>query len=277
VDRRRQAALLFFAGITENSVDATGDRDFAFEAAAAVTGLLIHLSRWAEELILWATQEYGFIELPDAIMTGSSLMPQKRNPDLLELVRAQAGVALGPLVTLASVLKGVPLGYNRDLQEDKAPTLAAFLSAETAVAAVTLVMSGLTVRRDRMAAALRGGFLTATEAADYLVRKGVPFREAHRLAGLVVRAAEAAGCELWDLPLETYRRISPQFNPDILQVMTPEGAIAAKDVPGGTAPHRVAQALDDARTSLQVQQSWVQQAAAAQRGAEVRLLERVPA
>ncbi len=277
VDRARQAALLGFAQTTENSIDATADRDMAFETVAAVAGLLVHLSRWAEDLILWATQEFGFITLPDAIMTGSSLMPQKKNPDLLELVRAQAGVGLGPLVTLAVMLKGVPLGYNRDLQEDKAPVLAAFRAAGMAVGAMTLVAGRLIVQPERMAAALRGGFLTATEVADYLVRRGVPFREAHRLAGQVVLAAEAAGRELWELPLDTYQKVSPHFDSDVLRTVTPEGAVAAKDVPGGTAPGRVAQALEAARAAVVIQRAWLDQVGAEQQAAEARLLEAVPA
>lgn len=277
VDRRRQASLLGFAQISENSVDATGDRDFALEAVGAVVGLLGHLSRWAEDLILWSSQEFGFIRLPDALATGSSLMPQKRNPDLLELVRAQGGVGLGPLVTLAAVLKGVPFGYHRDLQEDKAPVFAAFRTGEMAVGAMHLVLAGLTVDRDRMAAALHGGYVTATEVADYLVRRGVPFREAHGLAGRVVVAAEAAGCELWELPLEAYRQVSPLFDDDIREAVTLERAVAARDVPGGTAPARVAQAVEAARAVLAVQQSWVRQETSRQKEAEARLLEALPA
>ncbi|MDR7486516.1 MAG: argininosuccinate lyase [Armatimonadota bacterium] len=276
VDRAAQAAMLGFSQISENSVDATGDRDFVLEAVAAVVGLLIHLSRWAEELILWTTQEFGFIGLPDALVTGSSLMPQKRNPDLLELTRAQAGVGIGALTGLAAVLKGLPPGYNRDLQEDKAAAKTAFAAAETALAAMRLVVSRMVVHRERMAAALRGGFLTATEVADYLVRRGVPFREAHHLAGRVVQAAEAARCELWELPLEAYRRISPLFEADVLEAATPDGAVAAKDVPGGTAPGRVREAIAGARAALAVQRAWLDQVAADQRAAEARLLGAAP-
>ncbi|MBM3469867.1 MAG: argininosuccinate lyase [Armatimonadetes bacterium] len=276
VDRGRQAELMGFSGISENSVDATGDRDFVFETVAAVTGLLVHLSRWAEELVLWATREFGFIDLPDALATGSSLMPQKKNPDLLELVRAQAGVVLGPLVTLAAVQKGVAFGYSRDLQEDKAPVLTAFRSAGMAVAAMTLVVEGMVIRPERMREALRGGHLTATEVADYLVRRRVPFREAHRLAGQVVCAAEAAGRELWELPLEDYRRISPEFQGDVLDAATPEGAVASKDVPGGTAPARVAGAMESARAALEAQRAWLNQVRAAQQAATARLLSAAP-
>lgn len=276
VDRARQAALLGFAQVSENSVDATGDRDFALEAVAAASGLLVHLSRWAEELILWTTREFEFAALPESMMTGSSLMPQKKNPDLLELVRAQAGIALGALVTLATVMKGVPLGYNRDLQEDKAPTFAAFRAVGFALEAMALVVASVVFNPDRMARALRGGFLTATEVADYLVRRGVPFREAHALAGKVVLAAEAAGCELWELPLEAYRRVSPQFGPEIATVVTPEGAVAAKDVPGGTAPGRVEEALGAARASCVALRAWCDTADAEHAAAERRLLAAVP-
>lgn len=276
IDRAREASLLGFAQISENSVDATGDRDFVFETTAAVTGVLLHLSRWAEELILWATVEFGFITLPDAILTGSSLMPQKRNPDLLELVRAQAGVGLGALAGLGAVLKGVPSGYNRDLQEDKTAAMTAFGAAEMALQAMTLAVGRLTVNRERMAAALRGGYITATEVADYLVRRGVPFREAHHLAGRAVRDAEAAGCELWELPLEAFRRLSPKFDADVLRAATPEGAVAAKDVPGGTAPARVAEAIEWARAAVVVQRAWLDQVESDRRGAEARLLESAP-
>jgi argininosuccinate lyase len=277
VDRERQAALLGFADITMNSIEATGDRDFVFEVVAGVVGLLLHLSRWAEELILWNTVEFGFIALPDAVLTGSSLMPQKRNPDLLELARAQGGVGLGALTALGAVLKGVPYGYHRDLQEDKAAAMTAFRSADLAVRALRIVADRLEVRADRLADALRGGFLTATEAADYLVRRGVPFREAHRLAGLVVREAEAAGCELWELPIDAYHRASPLFEPDVLQAVTLRGAVAVRDVAGGTAPGRVAQALAAARSAVKVHLAWVEQAAAHQRAAEQRLLDAAPA
>lgn len=272
VDRSRQAALLGFAGVTENSIDATGDRDFAFETVAAACGLLLHLSRWAEELVLWSTHEFGFLSLPDAAATGSSLMPQKKNPDLVELVRAQAGVGIGQMVTLAAVLKGVPSGYNRDLQEDKAPVVASIAAAEMAVESMTLVIRQMSVRSDRMQAALHGGYITATEVADYLVGHGVPFRDAHHLAGQVVLEAEAVGCELWELPLEAYRRVFPGFDADVLRSVTIEGAIAAKDVPGGTAPGRVAQAFQAAHSSLSVQRSWIETMAADGSAAEARLL-----
>lgn len=276
VDRARQADLMGFAGISENSIDATGDRDFVFETVAAVTGLLVHLSRWAEELVLWATREFGFISLPDALATGSSLMPQKKNPDLLELVRAQAGVVLGPLVTLAVVQKGVVSGYSRDLQEDKASMITAFRSAGMAVAAMTLVVERMVIQAGRMREALRGGHLTATDVADYLVRRRVPFREAHRLAGQVVCAAEAAGCDLWELTLEGYRRIFLGFEDGVLDAVTPEGSVASKDVPGGTAPARVSQAMESARATLDVQRSWLTHVRAGQQAAIARLLSAAP-
>jgi argininosuccinate lyase len=277
VDRKRLAALLGFGSISENSIDATADRDFVFETLSAIAGLLLHLSRWAEDLILWSTQEFGFLTLPDTIMTGSSLMPQKRNPDLLEIVRAQAGVGLGALVTLGAVVKGVPSGYNRDLQEDKAAAATAFGATNVALPSMLIVVRKMAVDRARLAASLRGGFLTATEVADYLVRRGVPFREAHHVAGQAVRAAETAGCDLWELPLEDYRRISSKFDADILSAVTAEGAVAAKDVPGGTAPGRVVESFRAATAALVVQQSWAQQAHADQAAAEARLLRSAPA
>jgi argininosuccinate lyase len=209
-------------------------------------------------------------------MTGSSLMPQKQNPDLLEMVRSQAGVGLGAVMGLGAVLKAVPPGYNRDLQEDKAATAAVFSAARAALSAMTLVVGHMTVNRDRMASALSGGFVTATEVADYLVRRGVAFREAHRLAGLVVRAAEAAGCELWELPLDEYRHISAAFGEDVLLVARPEGAVASRDVPGGTAPARVAEALASARAALAVERAWLEQVTGVQADAEARLLAAAP-
>jgi argininosuccinate lyase len=276
VDRRRVAALLGFAEISENSIDATADRDFVFETLSVIAGLLLHLSRWAEDLILWSTQEFGFLTLPDAIMTGSSLMPQKRNPDLLELVRAQAGVALGALVGLGTVIKAVPSGYNRDLQEDKGAARTAFGAAGMALPAMLIVVRRMGIDRERVRTALRGGFLTATEVADYLTRRGVPFREAHHLAGQAVRAAEAARCELWELPLDAYRAISSRFGDDVLEAVTAEGAVAAKDVPGGTAPGRVADAIRAATATIAAQHAWIQQARAHQTGAEARLLRGGP-
>jgi len=272
VDRAREAALLGFAAISENSIDATGDRDFVFEVIAVLTGLLLHLSRWAGELVLWMTQEFDFVSLPDSLATGSSIMPQKKNPDLLEHVRAQAAVAAGPLVTVVAVLKGLPAGYSGDLQEDKGATITAFRAANFAVDAMTLVIREIVVHRERMAAALRGGFLTATEVADYLVRRGVPFRDAHFLAGRVVLAAEEAGVALPELPLAAYRNVSPHFDVDVLQAVTPEGSLRTKDVPGGTAPRRVTEALTAASGLLAVQRAWVGQARADQQAAEARLL-----
>ncbi len=272
VDRNRQARLLGFAGVTENSIDATGDRDFAFEAATAVCGLLLHLSRWAEELVLWSSHEFGFVSLPDGASTGSSLMPQKKNPDLLELVRAQAGVAIGQMVVLAAVLKGVPSGYNRDLQEDKAPVVAFVAAAKMALDSMILVAQRLTIESDRIREALRGGYMTATEVADYLVKSGVPFRDAHHLAGRVVLEAEAAGRELWELPIEAYRSVYQGFGEDVLDSVTVEGAVRAKDVTGGTAPGRVAEALRAARSSLSVHRSWIDSLEADSRVAQERLM-----
>lgn len=272
VDRGRQSELLGFARPSENSIDATGNRDFAFEPVACVSCFLVGISRWAEELVLWATREFGFVELPDAITTGSSLMPQKRNPDLLELTRAQAGVGLGQLVALATVLKGVPPAYNLDLREDKTPTLAAFDAGDLAAGAMNLVVERLVVRRDRMGAALQGGFLTATEVADYLVRRGTPFREAHHLAGRVVLEAEGANQDLWEAPLEMFKQVSPLFEADVLEAVSIEGALAAKDVSGGTAPMRVAQSLAEAREALAARRRWIEQVDADHQAVETRLL-----
>lgn len=261
LDRRRAAALLGFRAISENSIDAVGDRDFAVEAAAAAALLGAHLSRWADELVLWSTDEFGFVTLADRVATGSSLMPQKKNPDPAELIRGRAPRIAGDLVTLLGMLKGLPAGYHRDLQEDKAATFEALDVAQGCVRAMRIFLGGVEFAKERMAQAAARGWLTATEAADYLTRKGMPFREAHGLAGAVVRRAIERGVSLWDLPLADYQAVSPAFEVDVLQAVTLEAAIETKDVPGGTGRRRVVEQLGQARAALARIERWLGDAA----------------
>ncbi|MGH7164685.1 MAG: argininosuccinate lyase [Nitrospiraceae bacterium] len=239
VDRMYTAKLLGFSGVTENSLDAVSDRDFAIEVLSALSILMMHLSRLSEELVLWSSQEFQFIELPDSFCTGSSMMPQKKNPDVPELVRGKTGRVYGHLLALLTTLKGLPLSYNRDLQEDKE---ALFDALDTAAACVEIsaeLVKGLTVHRAAMARAANSGYLLATELADYLVTKGVPFRKAHETAGRVVRACLDGGRELRDLTLTDLRAFSDRFEKDALDAVTVEGALERKSQIGGTARKRV--------------------------------------
>ncbi|MDR7402061.1 MAG: argininosuccinate lyase [Armatimonadota bacterium] len=258
VDRALVADLLGFARISPNSVDATGDRDFAVEVAADAALLMVHLSRWAEELVLWSTEEFGFVALADRVATGSSLMPHKKNPDVAELIRGRAGRVIGCAVGLLAALKGLPPGYQRDLQEDKALTMEALDLAAASVRALQVFLEGVEFVPSRMEAALQGGVLTATEVADYLARRGMPFREAHQVAGRLVREALERGCALWDLPLEVYRSHSHLCDRDILDAVRPLAAVEAKNVPGGTARASVRAQLDEARQRLEEVRRWIE-------------------
>jgi len=239
LDRAYTAKLLGFPSVSENSLDAVSDRDFVAETLAAGAILIMHLSRLSEELVLWSSQEFQFVELPDAFCTGSSMMPQKKNPDVPELVRGKTGRVYGHLLSLLTTLKGLPLSYNRDLQEDKEPLFDALDQVGASVKVLTELIKGLTVRRDRMAMALAGGYLLATELADYLVMKGVPFRQAHGVVGRLVRFCTDRKKELGDLTLTDLRTYSDQFDKDALEVVSVEGAIERKAQIGGTARKRV--------------------------------------
>ncbi len=253
LDREGVAQELGFARVTANSIDAVSDRDFVVEyhAAAALCG--VHLSRLSEELVLWCGGEFAFASPDDAYATGSSIMPQKKNPDVAELARAKSGALIGNLVSALTLLKGLPLAYNRDLQEDK-PALFASIDALGATLAVLAGMvATLRIDEGRMRAAAAGGFALATDLADLLVRRGLPFREAHGIVGAVVRNAEERGRGLGDLTLEELRRFSPLFDEEALRLDL-DTALAARDVPGGTAPERVRAALQMARQRLSAAQ-----------------------
>lgn len=239
VDRQYTAKLLRFSSVTENSLDAVADRDFAVEVLAALSIVMMHLSRLSEELILWSSQEFQFVDLPDSFCTGSSMMPQKKNPDVPELIRGKTGRLYGHLLALLTMLKGLPLSYNRDLQEDKE---ALFDGLDTVAASVTVaaeLIKGITVNRTVLAKAAGSGYLLATELADYLATKGVPFREAHAITGRIVRACVDRNRDLRDLTLADLRAFSDHFEKDALDVVTVEGAIERKAQIGGTARKRV--------------------------------------
>jgi argininosuccinate lyase len=234
------AAALGFDGPTANSLDSVSARDFALEALSAAAICSTHLSRLAEEIVLWVTPQFGFIKLSDAFTTGSSIMPQKRNPDAAELVRAKVGRILGALVSLMTVMKGLPLAYSKDMQEDKPPVFEAFDALSLSLAAMTGMVQDLEPDRARMAAAAGAGYSTATDLADWLVRAlGLPFRQAHHITGAVVKRAEALGVELMHLPLAEFQAIEPGITAEVHALLAPEASAASRNSYGGAAPAQV--------------------------------------
>ena len=250
IDGEAVARELGFEGVSRNSIDAVSDRDFCIEFANACSLIMVHLSRLAEEIILYATTEFGFFELSDAVATGSSLMPQKKNPDSMELVRGKAGRVFGDLMSLLTTMKGLPLAYNKDMQEDKEAVFDAFDATAGSLEVSTIVLQNVSLNRERMRTAATKGMLNATELADYLVRKGVAFREAHELVGKAVLKALEKGVELTELPLDDLRSLSKEIEPDVFESLTLEQTLATKSQTGGTAPTRVAEALAAARKLL---------------------------
>ena len=240
IDREWTAKALGFDRPTANSLDSVADRDFALEALAAATICAVHLSRLAEEIVIWMTPQFGFITLTDAFTTGSSIMPQKKNPDAAELVRAKAGRLLGAFTQLAVVMKGLPLTYSKDMQEDKVPTFEAFDALELSLKAMAGMIADLEPNTERMAAAAGAGFSTATDLADWLVRElALPFREAHHITGAAVKRAEQLGCGLADLPLADLQALEPRITDHIYKVLTPEASVASRMSYGGAAPNQV--------------------------------------
>ncbi|TMH59061.1 MAG: argininosuccinate lyase [Betaproteobacteria bacterium] len=253
IDRQRVATELGFEALCSNSLDAVSDRDFAIEFAAAAALIMIHLSRFAEELVLWANPRFGFVIIADRFCTGSSIMPQKRNPDVAELVRGKSARIVGHVTGLMVLMKAQPLAYNKDNQEDKEPLFDTADTLSDCLAIMTeLVATGLEPVPDRMRAAASEGFATATDFADYLVRKGAPFRDAHEAVARAVRYAETAGCDLSELPLDQLRQFSPLVAQDLYAALTLEGSVANRDHPGGTAPARVRAAAAAARAALSI-------------------------
>jgi len=249
IDRHYVAELLGFDGVTENSLDTVSDRDFAIEFCSAAALILVHLSRWSEELILWATPMFGFVNLPDRFCTGSSIMPQKKNPDVPELVRGKTGRVVGNLNALLVLMKGQPLAYNRDNQEDKPPLFDTVDTVTMCLAVYAEMIPHIEVRRDNCRAAAAKGFSTATDLADYLVKKGLPFRDAHHAVGSTVGYAAQKGCDIAELSLEELRQFSALVEADVYERITLEGSLNARNHYGATAPAQVRAAIARARAA----------------------------
>ena len=250
INRDMVAKTLGFDGVCENSLDAVSDRDFAIEFTAAASVLMMHLSRCSEELILWSSPRFAFIDIADRFCTGSSIMPQKKNPDVPELVRGKTGRIYGHLMGLLTLMKGQPLAYNKDNQEDKEPL---FDTADTVLITLEIyadMLRGIQVNKANMRQATLEGFATATDLADYLAKKGMPFRDAHEVVALAVKHGVQKGCDLADLPLNELQKFSNMIADDVYKVLTLEGSIASRDHIGGTAPAQVKQAIARARKLL---------------------------
>jgi len=250
LDRDLTARLLGFDGICRNSLDAVSDRDFAIEFTACAALMMMHLSRQAEELILWTSAQFAFIDLPDRYCTGSSIMPQKKNPDVPELVRGKTGRVYGHLVSLLTLMKGQPLAYNKDNQEDKEPLFDTVDTLAGSLRAFADMVPNLRTNAVNMLASTRKGFSTATDLADYLVGRGLPFRDAHEVVGRAVRLAAERGCDLAELPLADLQGFDARIGEDVYDLLTPAGSAAARDLPGGTAPAQVLLRVAEAREAL---------------------------
>ena len=250
IDREFVAKELGFDGVCENSLDAVSDRDFAIEFVSAAALVMTHLSRFSEELIIWMSQSVGFINLPDRFCYSSSIMPQKKNPDVPELIRGKTGRVNGHLVALLTLMKGQPLAYNKDNQEDKEPLFDTVDTVRDSLAIMADLAAAIEVKPERMRAAVLRGFATATDLADYLVKKGMAFRDAHEIVARAVKDAEALGKDLAELPLEVLRGYSPLVSEDVYKVLSPEGSVASRDHVGGTAPRQVKLAAEKAKMRL---------------------------
>jgi argininosuccinate lyase len=246
IDRDYVARELGFGELSRNSLDAVSDRDFIIEYETAAAIAMMHISRLAEEIVLWSSAEFGFIELDDAYATSSSIMPQKKNPDVVELARGKTGTVYGNLLALLTVMKGLPLAYNRDMQEDKEGLFDTVDKLLATLQVFTGLIKGLKVNADRMQRAMSGSYLLATDLADYLVGKGIPFREAHKTVGKLVQYAIGKGKSFQELSLNEYRKFSPLFNDDVCGISI-DTSVATRNIVGGTAPKQVAAALDGAR------------------------------
>jgi len=250
IDREAVARRLGFDGVCKNSIDAVSDRDFVVEFAGAAALAMMHLSRLAEDFILYSSTEFGFLELSDSVSTGSSLMPQKKNPDSLELIRGKSGRVVGHHTGLLVTMKGLPLAYNKDMQEDKEALFDTIDTLNGSLAVTSIVLRNVKVNVERTRQAATVGYLNATDLADYLVRKGMEFRKAHEIVGRVVMRAIESGVPIEDLPIATYREFSDLFDEDLYQALTLDAAVAAKSVIGGTSPERVKEALAEARSEI---------------------------
>ncbi len=251
IDRAMTADLLGFETIAANSLDAVSDRDFAIEFCSASSILMMHLSRWAEEMILWTSPQFAFINLPDRFCTGSSIMPQKKNPDVPELVRGKTGRVFGSLTAMLTVMKGQALAYNKDNQEDKEPLFDTAATVLDCLTAFADMIPAIEPQRENMRAATLQGFATATDLADYLVKKGTPFRDAHDIVGGLVAEAIKQDCDLSGLSLDVMTQASPLIAADVMEILTLEGSLASRNHPGGTAPEAVQAAIKIAKSRIQ--------------------------
>ncbi len=250
IDRHYTAELLGFDRPSENSLDSVSDRDFAIEFSAAAALIMMHLSRFSEELIIWSSAQFGFVELSDSFCTGSSIMPQKKNPDVPELIRGKSGRIFGHLMALLTLMKGQPLAYNKDNQEDKEPLFDTVDNLKGSLKVFADMIPAISCRHDAMRSAAMQGFATATDLADYLVRKGLPFRDAHEVVGTAVAKCVEKGCDLADLELAELQEFSDSIEQDVFDYLTLEGSVAARDHIGGTAPNQVRAAIARARSTL---------------------------
>ena len=250
INREQVAQALGFAGVTANSMDTSGDRDFAIEFVSCCTLIQLHLSRLAEELVLWSSQEFSFVDIADRFCTGSSIMPQKKNPDIPELIRGKSGRVVGSLMSLITLVKGLPLTYNRDLQEDKEPVFDTVDTVAASLSIMSELLENLKFNTTRMAEAAKGGCITATDLADYLVMKDVPFREAHGIVGRAVAFCLAKNCELDQLTLTELQTFSPVIDADVFAVLTVEGSVNSRISTGGTGRQRVEEAVSKAEKHM---------------------------
>ena len=254
LDREYTAELLDFAGATRNSMDSVSDRDYLIELLSAMSTIMMHLSRFCEEIIIWNTNEYQFVEIDDAYSTGSSIMPQKKNPDIAELVRGKTGRVYGALISLLTAMKGLPLAYNKDMQEDKELTFDAIDTVKGCLALFTGMLSTMRFRKDRMEASAKNGFTNATDAADYLVGKGVPFRDAHGIVGRLVLYCLEKNIALDDMTLEEYKAISPVFEEDIYEAISMKNCVEKRNTIGGPGAEAMKRVLEENRRYLE--QEW---------------------
>jgi argininosuccinate lyase len=257
IDRAAVAVELGFGAVSANSMDSVSDRDFLLDLTYACSVTMVHLSRLAEELVLWSTEEFGFITLDDAWSTGSSIMPQKKNPDFAELVRGRTGRVVGDLTSLLVTLKGLPLAYNKDMQEDKEPAFDAIDTAADCLRAADGMLSTMRVNADAMRAGALGGFMAATDLADHLASRGVPFREAHEVVGKLVLACEHRGCTLQDLTLDDLRAASPAFGPDALEAADIDRIVSRRNSEGGTGHEAVRAQMTRAHAALAADEEWL--------------------
>jgi argininosuccinate lyase len=250
LDRKAVAAILGFEDITQNSLDGVSDRDYVIELACDLSIFMVHISRLSEEIILWSSQEFGFIELDDAYSTGSSIMPQKKNPDVAELSRGKAGRVFGSLMTVLTVMKGLPLAYNKDMQEDKEAIFDAIDTVNLCLPAYTGMLRTMTINKDRMKLAAAGGYTNATDLADYLVKKGMPFRDAHAVSGRLVKHCILKNCALLDLSLEEFQYFSSVITEDIYEAISLETCVNGRRITGGPAAATVKKSIDNAYKTL---------------------------